>query len=119
MLRTAVCSAAVLVIFAGVLIADDQKTEKASANNALHAVFVKADVAKNTVTFKTTDKAGKTVETMLALAKDAKVLGADNKPETFAVFAKNLQKHKDKSILVVEDKEGKHILEIKDLPNKS
>jgi hypothetical protein len=105
------------MIFAGVLVADDKKSEKAPGNNAVHAVFVKADTAKNTVTFKTTEKAGKTVEMTLALAKDARVLGQDNKPETFAAFASNMQKHKDKAILVIEDKGGKQILEIKDMPH--
>jgi hypothetical protein len=112
--RTAFASVAVLMIFASVLVADDKK---APGNNTVHAVFVKADTARNTVTFKTTEKAGKTVEMTLALAKDAKVLGQDNKPETFASFANNMQKQKGKSILVVEDKAGKQILEIRDMPN--
>jgi hypothetical protein len=121
MLRTSFCSVAVLVIFAGVLVADDKDKKKVNAtgDNALHAIFVKADVVKNTVTFKTTDKAGKSAEMNLALARDAKVLGQDNQPETFAVFARNMQNHKGKSILIVEDKAGKQILQIKDLPNKS
>jgi hypothetical protein len=107
MLRVAFCSVAVLAISTGILVADD--------NKGVHAMFVKADMAKNTVTFKTVDKAGKNVEKTLALARDAKILGEDNKPETFAVFAKNLQTEKDKSILVVQDQAGRYIVEIKDL----
>jgi hypothetical protein len=116
MLRMAFCSVAVLAICTGILVADDKKGDKTKGESGLHAIFVKADMAKNTVTFKTVDKAGKNMEKTLALAKDAKILGEDNKPETFAVFAKNLQNEKDKSILVVQDHGGKYIVEIKDLP---
>jgi hypothetical protein len=34
----------------------------------------------------------------------------------FAAFVKNLQNEKDKSILVVEDQGGNHIVEVRDLP---
>jgi hypothetical protein len=115
MLRTALCSVAVAAMCVGMLIADNPKHAKA---NELHAMFVKADMAKNTITFTTTDKAGKCVERTLALAKDAKILGEDNKPEIFAVFAKNMQKEKDKSILVIEDQAGKQVVQIRDLPSR-
>jgi hypothetical protein len=113
MLRTVFCTIAVLAFGSGALMADDKK-----GDNGLHAMFVKADVAKNTITFTTNDKTGKNVEMTLPLAKDAKLIGEDNKPETLAVFAQNLQKEKDKSILVVKDKGGKQIAQLKDLPRK-
>ena len=116
MLRTVFCSVAVLAIGTGVLVADDKKRDNAKGENGLHAMFVRADTAKNTVTFTTMGKTGKSVEMTLALAKDAKILGEDNRPETFAVFAKNLKNEKDKSILVVQDQAGKHILKIRALP---
>ena len=119
MLRTLFSSLALLAIFAGAVAAKDKKTDKAKGDNAIHAMFVKADVAKNTLTFKTTDKAGKTMETTLPLAKDARILGKDNKPETLAALAKSIQSEKDKWILVTEDKDGKQIIEVKDHPSKS
>jgi hypothetical protein len=91
---------------------------RAEDRSPLHVMFVKADVTANTVTFKTTDKAGKTSETTLPLAKNAKVIGEDKKAETLAAFARNMQKHKDKPIVVVEDKSGKQILEIQESPAK-
>jgi hypothetical protein len=118
MLRMAVYAVAALAMCASVLVADDGKHAKGKGDNGLHAMFVKADVTKNTITFKTTDKAGKTVETTLALAKDAKVLGEDNKPESLVLFAKNMQKEKDKSILIMEDKSCQHVVEIRDLPSR-
>jgi hypothetical protein len=107
-----------LALCASVLTADDGKRAKAKSDSGLHARFVKADVARNTITFKTTDKSGKNVEMTMSLAKDAKVLGEDNKPETLALFAKNMQNEKDKSILIVEDRAGQHVLEIRDLPGR-
>src|SRR5262249_29156078 len=103
---------------ASVLVADDGKHAKGKGDSRVHAMFVKADLAKNSITFKTTDKLGKTVETTLALAKDAKVLGEDNKPESLALFAKNMQKEKDKPILFREDKGCQHVVEIRDLPSR-
>jgi hypothetical protein len=118
MLRTVFCALAVLAICAGVVVADDSKRDRAKNEKGLHAMFVKADMTKNTITFKIMDKTGKNVERTLALAKDARILGEDNKPETFAVFAKNLRDEKDKSILVVEDRGGKYIIELRDLPGR-
>lgn len=115
MMRAALYSVAVLGIFAASLVADDKKGDQTKANR-VRATFVKADIAKNMLTFKTSDKAGKTTEMTLPLAKDAKILATNDKPESFADFAKNLQAEKDKTILVVEDKEGKWIVQLKDHP---
>jgi len=115
MLRAVLGSLAVLAMCAGVSVADS-KNEKATGQKGRHAMFVKADMVKNTVTFTAPDKTGETVEKTLPLAKDAKIFGEDNKPETFAAFAKNLQNEKDKSILIVPDQAGSYIVEIKDLP---
>jgi hypothetical protein len=118
MLRTALYAVAAGTMFVGLVIADSTKHAKARNDSGLHAMFVKADAAKNTVTFTTTDKVGKRAEMTLPLAKDAKILGEDNKPETLATFAKNMEKEKDKSILVIEDQAGKQIVEVRDLPNR-
>lgn len=98
--------------------ADDSKGEKSKGNKGIIATYVKADVAKSTITVETTDKSGKTIKMELALDKNAKVLGSDDKPESLADFAKSMDSRKDKSIIIVEDKENKHILEIKDIPKK-
>jgi hypothetical protein len=117
MLRTVLCSVAALALLVGGLAAEEKKAEK--AGRAEHkATFVKADLVKGTVTFRTKDKSGKEVTMTLPLAKNAKVLGEKNEAETLANFAKAMDKEKDKSILIVEDKEEKHIIEIKDLPSK-
>jgi hypothetical protein len=111
MIRSVLCSVGALVIFAG-LVAADQKT-------GIHAVFVKADLTKHTITFMTKATSGKNVEMTLPLAKNAKVLGEDNKPEAFLRFANNMQKEKGKSILIFEDQARKQIVEVRDLPSRT
>lgn len=109
---------ATLVLVCGVLIADGNKNEKPKSDNAIHATFVNADIAKQTVTFKAPDKTGKNSEVTLALAKDAKILTANAKSESFAEFVKNMQSAKEKAFLVVEDSGGKMIIELRDQSKK-
>jgi hypothetical protein len=115
MLRTLFVSVAALALFGGGLLADDKKADKAGKHEH-KALFVKADLKKNTVTFTTTDKAGKKVTMTLPLAKDAKIYGEKHDAETLAKFVANMEKEKDKAIRIVEDKDEKHIIEIDDLP---
>jgi hypothetical protein len=117
MLRTIFCSIATLATCAGTLVADDTKGQNAKGESGLQAMFVKADTVKNTITFQANDKTGKNPEMTMPLAKDAKILGKDNKPETLTIFVQDMQKQKNKSILVVKDKGGKQIVEIKELSN--
>jgi flagellar basal body rod protein FlgB len=84
--------------------------------NQHHATLVSVDPDKNTVTFRAVGKDGKEAEMTLPLAKDAKVLGENNKPETLARFKDEVEKEKDKAGLVVEDADGKQIVSIKHLP---
>jgi len=118
MVRTILCSVAGFALTLSSLAAAETKGASAKGKTEIHATFVKADLAKHTVVFKVKDKAGKEVERTLSMAKDAKILGEDNKAETLEQFASNIGKEKDKSILIVEDKEGKHIVELRDLPSK-
>lgn len=74
-----------------------------------------ADVPKNTLTFKITDKAGKRIEVKLPLDKNAKVLNKDDKSESFADFAKSMEHRLEKSIYIIEDKEHQRILLIKNI----
>jgi hypothetical protein len=119
MFRTAFCSAAVLMIYAGSLQAADKASRETQGNNVLQGVFVKADVTKNAVIIKTTNKEGKTSEKTLMLARGARVLGENDLPVTIAAFAKYMDHHKDKSILVLQAKGDGDVLEIMDLPSKS
>lgn len=98
--------------------ADDSRGDKTKESKGIVATFVMADVAKSTITFKATDKSGKTIETKLALDKNAKVLGSDDKPESLSDFVKKMESRIDKSIIIVEDKDHQRILEIKDIPKK-
>jgi hypothetical protein len=114
-MRYLLCAAVCLTAGVAVSMAAKGQMEKATEHQA---VFVKADTAHNTVTFMTKDRAGKEVELTLPLAANAKVLGGNNKTESLEALAKNKIKEKDKGILIIEDKEAKHIVEIKDLPTK-
>jgi hypothetical protein len=96
-------------------VADDSKGTKSKDENRIIATFVKADVAKNMVTFKYSDKSGKPVELKLVLDKNAKVMGTGDKPESLSDFVKNMERRRDKSIIVVEDKEHQHIVQLKDI----
>ena len=90
--------------------------EPKHADNTLHAALVSVDLDKNTVTFKAKGKDGKEAENTLPLAKDAKVVGEDKKPETLQQFKDAMDKEDDKSIQVVEDQDGKQIVSLTDLP---
>jgi hypothetical protein len=118
MLRAILGSMALVMLVVGSLAAGDNKTANAKARHERHGTFVKVDLVKNTVTFLTKDSNGKEREMTLPLARHAKVLGEDNKPESLDTLAKNMGKEKDKSILIIEDKDEKQIIEIKDLPSK-
>jgi hypothetical protein len=118
MLRSILGSVVMVSIISGTVLADSPKDPKASPNQALHATFVKADLAKNMVTFKLTDKSGTTKQLTLPLSKDAKVLGVDDKPVSLASFAKYIQNHKDKSIIVLEEKGHNQIIELMDEQKK-
>ncbi|HQR05305.1 MAG TPA: hypothetical protein PLN21_00715 [Gemmatales bacterium] len=114
---------AILTVLVGItlfvlnIVADDSKGGLPNAEHGIKAAFVSADIAKNMITFKTSDKAGKMVEVKLELDKNAKIYGTDNKSETLAAFSKAMESKKNKAIFVVEDKDGKHILELKDNSN--
>ena len=81
-----------------------------------HATLVRVDLDKGTVTFKARGKAGKPEEMTLPLARDAKILGEDNKPETLQQFKEAMENEKDKGIMIVEDTDAQHIVAIRDLP---
>jgi hypothetical protein len=112
-----VCALAAGAILAGTLIADSKQHVQTRHDNGLHARFVRADLAKNTITFQTTDKAGKSTEMTMPMAKNARILGENSQPVSFTTFTNNLQKEKDKSILVIEDSAGRQVMELRDLPN--
>jgi hypothetical protein len=114
MLRILGCSVFVLILPVAMLMAADNK-----ATHLCRGTFVKADLAKNAITFKTKNKDGKEVEMTLPLTKDAKILSEDNKPLTLPNWVKNMEKEKDKSIEVWENNEGNHIVELRDLPAKT
>jgi hypothetical protein len=114
MLRILGCSVFVLILPVALVMAVDNK-----ATHQCHGTFVKADLAKNTVTFKTKNKDGKDVEMTLPLTKDAKILGEDNKSVTLPNWVKNKEKEKDKSIEVWENNEGNQIVELRDMPTKT
>jgi hypothetical protein len=118
MLRALVCSLAVFAFLGSPLVAAYKKTDESRIRNEHRATYVKADFSKNMITFKMKGANGKEVEMTLPLAKDAKVLGTDNKPEKLETFVKNLGKEKNKSVWILEDKEGKHIVEVRDLAKK-
>ncbi len=87
-------------------------------DNRIHADLVGVDLDKSTVTYKAKGKDGKEVETTLPVAQDAKVYGEDNKAETLKQFKENMDKEDDKSILVVEAADGKHVAAVTNLPPK-
>jgi hypothetical protein len=116
MLRLLAAALAAGAIFVGTTIADNPHAQ-AKNTSGLHAMFVKADMVKNTITFQTRDRSGQSKEMTLPVAKDAKILGENNKPETFATFTKNLRNEKDKSILVTKDNAGRQIVGLRDLPS--
>ncbi len=118
MLRAGLSMAAVLAAFCVMGMAEDNKGDKSKESKGIVATFVMADVAKNTVTFKATDTSGKTVELKLGLDKNAKVIDENNKPRSLSDFVKSMEARRDKSIIIVEDKDHQHILEIKDIPKK-
>jgi len=117
MLRLVLAALATGALCVGTLVADNPH-HQAKNDSGLHATFVKADMVKNTITFQTKDKSGQSREMTLPVAKDAKIMGENNKPETFATFTKNLQSEKDKSILVIENHSGSQVMELRDLPNR-
>ena len=82
----------------------------------VHADLVSVDLDKGTITFKGKGHDSKVGETTLPLAKDAKVFGEDNKPETLKQFKDNMAKESDKSITVVEDADGRQVTGVTDLP---
>ena len=82
----------------------------------LKAALVSVDLDKGLITFKAKGKDGKEAETTLPLAKDAKVRGEDNKPETLKQFKDAMDKEDDKSIFVIEEPTGKQIVSLRDLP---
>jgi len=115
MLRTVLCSVAVSLFLVSGLAGAEKKAAPAGPN--MHkATLVKVDVAKNTVTFATADKTGKTVQTTLPLAKGVKIYGAKNATETLAAFATDMGKSKGKVFWLREDKANKYIVEIREYP---
>ena len=88
MLRAGLSIAAVLAAFCVIGMAEDNKGDKSKDSKGIVATFVMADVAKNTVTFKATDKSGKTVELKLGLDKNAKVIDENNKPRSLSDFVR-------------------------------
>jgi len=113
MLRTVLCSVAVMLFLVSGLTAAEKKAGKVGTN--MHkATLVKVDVAKNTVTFMRKDKAGKEVQVTLPLAKNAQVYGPKNQTETLAIFVTDMGKNKDKTVWIQLDKEKKHIVEIRE-----
>ena len=116
MLRTVFCSLAVLAfLVSGLARAEDVKKE---GNVHKHkAWYVKAEKKGDVtyITFKVKLKNGKEKEETLPVAPDAKVRGESGKFEKLSTFEKAEANEKDKAILIVEDKEKKHITEIDDL----
>ncbi|HQR05300.1 MAG TPA: hypothetical protein PLN21_00690 [Gemmatales bacterium] len=115
MLRATLALLASVTLLAMTVWADDKNKDKPQAVSKMLVTYVMADVPKNTLTFKITDKAGKKIEIKLPLDKDAKVLNKDDKSESFADFAKSMERRLDKSIYIIEDKEHLHITQIKDI----
>ena len=118
MFRTTLVLLAIMMPFCSMTRADDSKGDKSKENKGIVATYVMADVAKSIITFKTTDKSGKTIETKLPLDKNAKVLGSDDKPEKLSDFVKSMESRKDKCIIIVEDRENQRILELRNIPKK-
>ena len=96
------------------VVVEEKKKAETAGQNLHKATLVRVDVAKQTVTFK--GKGGK--EMTLPLAKSAKIFGEKNEGETLEKFAKDLAKDKDKTIWILEDKEEKHIVELKEMKKK-
>jgi phenylpyruvate tautomerase PptA (4-oxalocrotonate tautomerase family) len=109
MLRNFLSAVVALAILAGGLVAADKDKQAAKQRPHL-ATFVSADVDKGTLTFKVEAK-----QLTLPLAEKAKILGEDNKPETLKAFVDNMKKEPDKTILIIEDVEEKHIAFVKDV----
>lgn len=122
MLRAVLGSVAVAAMCVGSLAAAD-KTNTASAqkaNRECKAMFVSADAAHNTITFLKLEegkKHGKGVEVTMPLAKNAKIMGENNKSETLAALTKQLHNKGDHPIMITEDKDGKQVTEVKDVAN--
>jgi hypothetical protein len=122
MLRAVLGSLAVAVMCVGSLAAADKANTsapnaKANANHEWKGLFVKVDATHNTLTFLKLE-GDKGVETTMPLAKNAKIIGEDNKPETLKDFASHLRNQSDHPIMVTGDKDGKQVTEVKDLPSK-
>lgn len=115
MLRTTLALVASVALFSMTGWADDKNKDKPQGASKILVTYVRADVPKSTLTFKITDKSGKKIEINLPLDKNAKVLNKDDKSETFAEFAKSMERRLDKSIYILEDKDHQHILQIKDI----
>jgi len=116
MLRTVFCSMAMLFFLVPGLMAEEKKKAEKAGQTLHKATLVRVDVAKQTVTFKKLGKGAK--EMTLPLAKTAKIFGEKNDAETLEKFAKDLAKDKDKTIWILEDKEEKHIVELKEMKQK-
>jgi uncharacterized protein YigE (DUF2233 family) len=88
MLRTCLCSAAVLALFTvGLVRADDAKT-KADAKTKKHekATVTKVDPQKESITVKMMDKSGKEVEDTIRLTSAVKLLDCSGKSITAKSF---------------------------------
>jgi hypothetical protein len=107
MLRQVFCCV-VAAAAVGVLWAAAQPPTGDQATHERHATLVGVNLDKHTVTFQT--------EMTLPLARDAKVLGENNKPEGLEQFKEAMEKDKDRTAQIVEDADGNQIVSLRDLP---
>src|SRR5579863_3033766 len=122
MVRTCVCSVAVLAVFVvGLARADDAKTKSdKQGKNHVQAVITKVDVPKDTITVEIMDKDGKEQEKNFQFAKDAKYLDSAGKATKLDAFhpgddvcltqkddkVTEMRKHAEATITKVDAKAG-------------
>jgi len=101
MLRVALCSAATLVLCAGLLRADDKSTKSTNKNDKKHeATIVKVDKANGNVTVRMKGENGKEEEKTFKLTGDVRMWDSEGRVATIVFFRSG------NDVLVVE-REGK------------
>ena len=108
MLRTMCCPLMALAVGATGLWAADKPPEAAKNTREHHGAFVNVDLEKGTITFLS--------RMTLPLAKDATVLGPDDKPQTLRQLQEAEAKAKDKPAFIIVDEAAQQIAFLKGLP---
>jgi hypothetical protein len=101
MLRTALFSVAALVLWVGLLPADDKNAKDATKNDKKHeATITKVDAKNGTITVRMKDKNGKDEERTFKLTEDLRMWDNEGHAATIDVFRSGHE-------VVVVEREGK------------